>query len=50
MLAKEIGAECFLECSSVEMDSVTRVFEHVITAGLKYKKKRHGLVHRIFGK
>lgn len=50
MLAKEIGADCFLECSAVDMDSVTNVFEHVVSAGLRHKKKRHGLVHRIFGK
>ena len=50
MLAKEIGAECFLECSSVDIDSVTNVFEHTVSAGLRYRKKKHGFVHRIFGK
>ena len=50
MLAKDIGADCFIECSSSDIDSVTKVFEHVISSGLRYKKKRHGFVHRIFGK
>lgn len=50
MLAKEIGADCFTECSSVELGSVAKVFEHVVTSGLKHKRRRHGLVHRIFGK
>ena len=50
MLAKDIGADCFIECSSLDTDSVNKVFEHVVCSGLKYKKKSHGFVHRIFGK
>ena len=50
ILAKDIGAESFLECSAFVKDSVTKVFLQMTTAGLRYRKKRVGLVNRIFGK
>ena len=50
ILAKDIGAESFLECSAFVKDSVTKVFRQMTTAGLRYRKKRVGLVNRIFGK
>ena len=49
-LAKDIGAECFLECSAFDRISVTQVFQNMTTVGLRYRKKRSGLVNRIFGK
>ena len=50
ILAEEIGAENFLECSAFHKDSVINVFQCMITAGLKYRKKRSGLINRIFGR
>ncbi|KAL3873240.1 hypothetical protein ACJMK2_036380 [Sinanodonta woodiana] len=49
-LANQIGADSFLECTSMDLITVKQVFETVITSALRYRKKKHNLVHRIFGK
>lgn len=49
-LAKEIGADAFVECTAHDNGSVNHVFELMTTAGLKFRKKKHNFVKRMFGK
>ncbi|KAL3873232.1 hypothetical protein ACJMK2_036372 [Sinanodonta woodiana] len=49
-LAQQIGAESFLECTSMDCKTVKDVFETVITSALRYRKKKGSIVQRIFGK
>ncbi|KAL4236363.1 GTPase cdc42 [Mactra antiquata] len=49
-LAKDIGADTFVECSAHVSETVNHVFEVMTTAGLKFRKKKHGLMKRMFGK
>ncbi|KAK3593167.1 hypothetical protein CHS0354_039652 [Potamilus streckersoni] len=49
-LAHQIGAESFLECTSMDSKTVTDVFETVITCAVRYRKKKGNIVQRIFGK
>ena len=49
ILAKEIGAERFMECSAFYKDSVHTVFHFIATASPQHKKKR-SVIYRIFGR
>ena len=49
-LAKEIGAEAFLECSAYDKDTVNHVFVEITTSGLHYRKRKNNFVSRFFGK
>lgn len=49
-LAKDIGADTFVECSAHISDTVNHVFEVMTTAGLRFRKKKHSLMKRVFGK
>lgn len=49
-LAKDIGADTFVECTAYDKDSVNHVFEVMTTAGLKFRKRKHSFVKRVFGK
>eukprot|EP01084_Bolivina_argentea_P041526 76644_1 len=39
-LAKEVGAECYLECSALTMDGVNQLFERVVRIGVKLTPKK----------
>lgn len=45
--AKEIGAEAYLECSSLTMDGVTEVFSSVVNLALKNRKKKSRILSRL---
>ncbi|KAK3591828.1 hypothetical protein CHS0354_007685 [Potamilus streckersoni] len=49
-LGKEIGAESFMECSSVLCKGVTEVFENTVLTALKYRKKKTNIFHKILGR
>ncbi|KAK3591820.1 hypothetical protein CHS0354_007676 [Potamilus streckersoni] len=49
-LAKDIGADLFLECACQNHNSSRKVFENVVLSALKYRKKKSTIVHKIFGK
>ncbi|WAR22830.1 RHOJ-like protein [Mya arenaria] len=49
-IAKQIGADCFLECSAFQQETVNHVFEVLTTSGLKYRKKRNNFMKKMFGK
>lgn len=49
-LAKDIGADTFVECTAHDNDSVNHVFEVMTNAGLKFRKKKNSFVKRVFGK
>ncbi|XP_045184437.1 cdc42 homolog [Mercenaria mercenaria] len=46
-LAKEIGAEAYIECSSLTMEGVTEVFQSVVTLALKNRKKKSRILNRL---
>ncbi|KAK3591829.1 hypothetical protein CHS0354_007691 [Potamilus streckersoni] len=46
-LAKEIGADCFMECSSFHNKGVKEVFENAVQTALKYRKKKTNIFNRI---
>ncbi|KAL3873245.1 hypothetical protein ACJMK2_036385 [Sinanodonta woodiana] len=46
-LAKEIGADCFMECSSFHNKGVKEVFENAVKTALKYRKKKTNIFNRI---
>ncbi|XP_041351729.1 rho-related GTP-binding protein RhoJ-like [Gigantopelta aegis] len=48
-LSKEIGADCYIECSAQSREGLNAVFEHVIFSALKYRKKKSNIINRIFG-
>lgn len=49
ILAKQIGANDYIECSMLNSASVETVFEHVVASALKHRKKKHRIMHRILG-
>lgn len=49
-LAKQIGAFSYLECSAVERTGVKEVYEQVVMATLKCRKRRSSLIKRVFGR
>ncbi|XP_061193437.1 cdc42 homolog [Saccostrea echinata] len=48
-LAKQICAFSYLECSAARQTGITEVFEQVVMATLKYRKRR-SLIKRVFGR
>ena len=49
-LAKQIGAEGFVECSALMQEGVKKVFEKIVLSALKYRKRKFNILHRIFGR
>ncbi|XP_061193426.1 cdc42 homolog [Saccostrea echinata] len=49
-LAKQIGAFSYLECSAVQKTGVKDVFEQVVMATLKCRKRRSSLIKRVFSR
>ncbi|KAL8589814.1 hypothetical protein ACOMHN_020817 [Nucella lapillus] len=49
-LAKMIGADCYIECSARSEEGVQQVFEHVVFSTLKYRKKKSGILGKLFGR
>lgn len=45
--AKEIGADAYLECSSLTMDGVSEVFSSVVNLALKNRKKKSRIFSRL---
>jgi len=50
VLAKEIGARAFVECTARDTDSVNNVFEMMTSVGVKYRKRRNNIVRKMFGR
>lgn len=46
VLAKEIGADVYLECSSVNLEGVSEVFQSIVTLALKNRKKKSRILSR----
>lgn len=46
-LARDIGADCFLECSSLEGYNTRDVFETSVMSVLKYRKKKSNIFNRL---
>ncbi|WAR19657.1 CDC42-like protein [Mya arenaria] len=46
-LAKDIGADAFLECSSTSMSSISEVFQTVVKTALKSRKRKSSLIRRL---
>ncbi|XP_041369739.1 cdc42 homolog [Gigantopelta aegis] len=40
-LAKKIGADCYLECSARKQEGLEEIFQHIVFAGLKFKKSKN---------
>ncbi|KAK3591827.1 hypothetical protein CHS0354_007684 [Potamilus streckersoni] len=49
-LAKDIGAEKFIECSAVTRKGVSEIFENVIMCAMKQRKKKPNFLKQIFSK
>ena len=49
-LAKDIGADCYVECSSRTREGIKDVFEHVVFSALKYRKKKTNILKQIFSR
>lgn len=49
-MAKEIGAERYLECSSSDQQSVLSVFENVVLTALKQRKRMGNIFRRVLGR
>ena len=49
-LCKEIGAVSYIECSFRETNTVKKVFQCVVESGLRYRKKKLNIVHKLLGK
>lgn len=49
-MAKEIGAERYLECSSADSPSVHSVFENVVLTALKQRKRMGNIFRRVLGR
>lgn len=50
VLAKEIGAERYIECSAITKAGVQDVFTNTVMSALKYRKKKFNIKNFIFGK
>lgn len=49
-LAKQIGAFCYVECSAADKTGVKEVYEQVVMATLKCRKRRSSLIKRVFSR
>lgn len=49
-MAKEIGAERYIECSSADSPSVHSVFENVVLTALKQRKRMGNIFRRVLGR
>ena len=49
-LSKDIGAVSFIESSVREMSTVRKVFHDVVRSGLKFRKRKLNIVHKLLGK
>ncbi|KAL3873227.1 hypothetical protein ACJMK2_036367 [Sinanodonta woodiana] len=49
-LAKDIGAETFIECSAVTNKGVAELFQNVILCGVKQRKKKVSILRKMFKK
>ena len=51
-LAREIHAEAFIECSmeQAQAPNVRKVFQNVVSAALRFRKKKSNILNRIFGR
>ncbi|KAL3873228.1 hypothetical protein ACJMK2_036368 [Sinanodonta woodiana] len=49
-LAKDIGAETFIECSAVTKEGVSEVFQNVILCCVKRRKKKSNILKNMFKK
>lgn len=49
-MAKEIGADRYLECSSADLQSVQSVFENVVLTALKQRKRMGNIFRRVLGR
>lgn len=46
ILAREIGAAAYVECSSLTMESIQEVFQSVVSLALKDRKKKSSIIRR----
>ncbi|XP_067681919.1 cell division control protein 42 homolog [Haliotis asinina] len=47
-LAKDIGADCYVECSARDHKGLREVFQHVVFSALKFRKKNTNIIKQIF--
>ncbi|XP_067682310.1 cell division control protein 42 homolog [Haliotis asinina] len=47
-LAKDIGADCYVECSARDQKGLKEVFQHVVFSALKFRKKNMNIIKKIF--
>ncbi|XP_046571844.1 cell division control protein 42 homolog [Haliotis rubra] len=47
-LAKDIGADCYVECSARDQKGLKEVFQHVVFSALKFRKKKTNIIKKIF--
>ncbi|XP_067682671.1 cell division control protein 42 homolog [Haliotis asinina] len=47
-LAKDIGADCYVECSARDHKGLKEVFQHVVFSALKFRKKNTNIIKKIF--
>ncbi|XP_071080632.1 cell division control protein 42 homolog [Haliotis cracherodii] len=47
-LAKDIGADCYVECSANDHKGLKEVFQHVVFSALKFRNKRTNIIQKMF--
>ncbi|XP_046571847.1 cell division control protein 42 homolog [Haliotis rubra] len=47
-LAKDIGADCYVECSARDQKGLKEVFQHVVFSALKFRKKKTNIFKKMF--
>ncbi|XP_071080628.1 cell division control protein 42 homolog [Haliotis cracherodii] len=47
-MAKDIGADCYVECSARDHKGLKEVFQHVVFSALKFRKKKTNIIKKIF--
>ncbi|KAL4238320.1 hypothetical protein ACF0H5_003032 [Mactra antiquata] len=50
LLANQIGASCCIECSSLDLYTVKKVFSEVVNAYIRKRKRKYTFIHKFFGK